>query len=118
MSISTAQLHVLHQKLRRVAESLRDDRRGASVPLEAIDPQVTAAQACDFLLPSPLTLATLRDTVQKKMDNVAVLLERATMHEALPADARTAAEEDNVFMEANYDTPPKAPGDDESAVDR
>lgn len=112
MSISTAQLEALQHQLAQLARRLADDRRPPSAILTATDPEVAEASACDFLLPSPLTLEALRETVQKKQDNVVVLLARAKLHEALPADAQAAAEEENAFMEADYDTPPTTQRDE------
>jgi hypothetical protein len=45
------------------------------------------------MLPQPLTLASLRETVRHKIDTVQVLLARAREHERLPPDAQLAADE-------------------------
>ncbi len=102
MSISSVQLEALAGNLHRLAERLQADSRAAETALSANDPVVAAANACDFLLPSPLTLETLRVTVQKKIENVAVLLERSLMHESLPPEAQAAAEEENKYIEEDY----------------
>ncbi|HEV2611037.1 MAG TPA: hypothetical protein VGU61_12280 [Noviherbaspirillum sp.] len=102
MSISVSQLEGLSDKLHRLSERLRSDRRPAGTALGENDPLVAAANDCDFLLPSPLTIDTLSATVEKKIGNVAVLLERARMHEQLPPDAQAAAEEENVLMDEDY----------------
>lgn len=102
MSISVAQLEALSDKLHRLAGRLHADRRPADSALGENDPLVAAANDCQFLLPSPLTIDTLSATVQKKLNNVAVLLERARMHQDLPPDAQAAAEEENMLMGEDY----------------
>jgi hypothetical protein len=102
MSISVSQLEGLSDKLHRLSERLRSDRRPSDTALGESDPLVAEANDCEFLLPSPLTIDTLSATVQKKLDNVAVLLERSRMHEELPPDAQAAAEEENVLMDEDY----------------
>ena len=111
MSISVARLESLSGKLHHLAERLRADHRAAGSALGENDPLVAAANECDFLLPSPLTIDTLSATVQKKLDNVAVLLERARMHQELPPDAQAAAEEENVLMDKDYQGDEATPGD-------
>lgn len=111
MSISSAQLEALSEKLHRVAALLQVDKRAADAELPASDALVVAANTCDFLLPSPLTLATLAATVQKKIDNVAVLLERSLMHESLPPQAQAAAEEENKYIEEDYQDDPASAED-------
>jgi hypothetical protein len=102
MSISVAKLETLSDKLHRLADRLRAERRLPTGALSEEDPLVTAAKDCEFLLPVPLTIDTLSTTVQKKIENVAVLLERARMHQDLPTDAQTAAEEEIVLMDEDY----------------
>lgn len=102
MSISSVQLQALSQNLHRLASKIEADERPVPTELGNADALVVAAQACDFLLPSPLTLETLAATVQKKLDNVAVLLERSLMHESLPPQAQAAAEEENKYIEEDY----------------
>ena len=102
MSISVAQLETLSDQLHRLAERLQADRRPREQTLDGGDPLIAAANDCDFLLPSPLTIETLSATVQKKIDNVAVLLDRARMHASLPEEAQAAAEEENMLMDEDY----------------
>ena len=45
------------------------------------------------MLPEPLTLAALFETVHHKIDTVQVLLTRAREHEQLQPDAQLAADE-------------------------
>jgi len=102
MSISSVQLEALSDNLHRLAGLLQADSRPADTELSRTDPLVVAAENCDFILPSPLTTKTLAATVQKKIENVAVLLERSLMHESLPPEAQAAAEEENKYIEENY----------------
>jgi hypothetical protein len=78
-----ARLHGLRERLR--AES-RDER-----VLGMDDPLVQAAQECDFMLPESLTVHSLSETVERKIGNVRLLLERARGHEDLPESAQLAA---------------------------
>lgn len=110
MSITTVQLELLHRQLEALGDRLQADHRPGSTELSENDSLVAAAAACDFLLPSPLTIDHLAATVQKKIANVDVLLERARMHESLPPEAQAAAEEENRYMEDDYASSPALPG--------
>ncbi len=112
MSINTATLEALHRQLCHLATRLNDDCRPPDTALEPGDTLLDDARACDFLLPSPLTLLTLQDSVQKKIETVAVLMERAKVHESLPRAAQAAAEEENAFIEDDYATPVTPRNDD------
>ena len=107
MSISTEKLETLCGKLQDLDNFLRVDARAPATALEQTDRLVVASQACDVMLPSPLTLAALSLTIQKKIETVGVLLERARLHQLLPADAQAAAEEENMFMEEDYCNAPE-----------
>ncbi|WP_151638305.1 hypothetical protein [Noviherbaspirillum aerium] len=96
-------------QLEKIAEQLRslktrlDSMPGSSEqPLQEDSEYVRAAQECDFMLPSPLTLGTLSETVDRKLQNVAVLMERARNHESLPEDAQAAAEQEYTMSDEDY----------------
>ncbi|MES2830665.1 MAG: hypothetical protein V4695_01570 [Pseudomonadota bacterium] len=103
MSIGTPQLEALSDKLHELAKRLHSDLTPGDSELNDGNSLVVSAKDCDFLLPTPLTLENLAATVQKKIDNINVLLERARMHESLPPEAQAAAEEENIYMEQDYD---------------
>lgn len=104
MSISVSDLDQMLAKLNGLADVLRADPRPQQSPLDKSDPLAVQADACEFPLPSPLTIATLKETVDRKIENVGVLLQRARMHEQLPPDAQEAAEQENDLIEENYQT--------------
>ena len=117
MSISTAHLEALHQQLRELGDRLQEDYRPSATELDENDVLVAAAVACDFLLPSSLTIDQLAATVQKKIENVDILLARSRMHESLPSEAQAAAEDENRYMEEDYASSPALPdGEDGSAA--
>jgi hypothetical protein len=100
MSISVQRLEELLDRLRNLERRLQASSRPADSPLAPDDPLVQLANDCEFFLPSPLCIATLAPTVERKIENVMVLLERARQREEIPADAQAAAEnEDNLVLE-------------------
>lgn len=54
------------------------------------------------MLPSPLTLGSLAETVDRKIANVGVLLDRARTHEDLPESAQMAADQEYLMTEDDY----------------
>lgn len=98
MVISVAQLETLLNKLQSLQQRLKNTDRSPSSELTESDPLVQAANECDFILPSPLTINTLQETVDRKIDNVLVLLERARQHEELPPDVQMAAEHEDILI--------------------
>ena len=116
MSITTAHLETLHRQLRELGDRLHEDHRPGATELDENDFLVAAAVACDFLLPSLLTIDQLAATVQKKIENVDVLLERSRMHESLPSEAQAAAEEENRYMEEDYASSPALPGSEDGSA--
>lgn len=54
------------------------------------------------MLPETLTTGTLAEAVDRKLANVAVLLERARKHESLPEDAQAAAEQEYMLSDEDY----------------
>jgi len=90
----SAKLNQLKNDLNRVSN---DDR-----PLDPRNALVQQAEECDFMLPEPLTTAALGEAVDRKLANVAVLLERARKHESLPEDAQAAAEQEYMLSDEDY----------------
>ena len=96
MSMTVEQLETLLAKLERLADALDASSKPADAPLANDDPLVRQAEECEFMLPSRLTVANLADTVERKIDNVQLLLERARQNQDIPQEARiAAANEDN-----------------------
>ena len=104
MSMSVADLEGLLAKLNHLARTLKTDTRPAERSLGKDDRLIGMAEECEFPLPSPLTINTLAETVDRKINNVQVLLERARMHEQLPPDAQEAAEQEYDLPEENLRT--------------
>jgi hypothetical protein len=71
-------------------------------PLADDSALVQAAKGCEFMLPETLTIGSLRETVDRKIANVSVLLERARKHDDLPTSAQTAAEQEYTATEDDY----------------
>ena len=110
MSISSEHLEAIRNNLHDLATRLKADRREPTTELTDHDALVIEARQCDFMLPSPLTIESLSETVARKIENVGVLLDRAEMHESLPPEARKAAEEENAYMVEDYQDDPALPG--------
>jgi len=91
--MQSIQLERLEQGLREVLRLVERDDHPAATVLGADHPAVRAADACELMLPEPLTLATLADAARHKIDTVHVLLARAREHEKLPPEAQLAADE-------------------------
>lgn len=98
MSLSTAQLEGLLNKLENLAAQLRSSSRPAEAVLTHDDPVVGLANDCEFMLPSPLTAANLLDTVERKINNVLLLRERASQNQEIPADAQFAADNEDTLI--------------------
>ena len=91
--MESARLEQLELGLRQVLRLIERDESGISGELPATHAAVKAAEACELMLPQPLTLATLAEAARHKIDNVQVLLARAREHESLPPEAQLAADE-------------------------
>lgn len=91
--METSQLETLSACLHRLHGRLVAAGAARNEPLPDDDPLVRDARACDFMLPQPLTVAALIDTVGRKIETVQVLLAQARRHEALPDAAQVAADE-------------------------
>ncbi|WEF34167.1 hypothetical protein [Pseudoduganella chitinolytica] len=102
--MQSMQLEKLEQGLREVLRLLERDERGAA-GLGVDHPAVTAAHACELMLPEPLTAATLAHAARHKIDNVQVLLARAREHEKLPPAAQLAADEGYLLDENDLAAP-------------
>src|SRR4051812_33565742 len=101
MSLSVERLEELLDRLKDLERRLQAGTKSADSPLAQNDPLVQLANDCEFFLPNPLTIGTLSSTVERKIDNVIVLLERARQRDEIPPDAQAAAEnEDNLVLEA------------------
>lgn len=88
--MQVSELELLDTRLRRLRDRLRSEPHAERV-LDMSDPLVQAALECDFMLPASLTVRNLGDTVERKIGNVQLLLERARTHEDLPESAQIAA---------------------------
>lgn len=93
------ELEDLSSRLHHLQQQLQAASAGNNSPLREDDPLVMAALECQFMLPSILTIETLAETVEKKINNVNLLLERARRHESLPEDAQVAADQDYLASE-------------------
>ncbi|TFW10220.1 hypothetical protein E4K72_02025 [Oxalobacteraceae bacterium OM1] len=103
-----AQLEDLASRLQHLRDALTR-RDGGDRPIAEDDPLLEEARACDFMLPEPLTEAALAHTVQHKLENVAVLLERARRHASLPRAAQVAAEQEYLATDEDLRAaPPQA----------
>jgi hypothetical protein len=100
--MQVSKLEELSARLHRLRDQLgaapSDDQ-----PLEEGDQLVRAARACEFMLPERLTVASLRETVDHKIETVGVLLERARKHEALPDEAQLVADQEYTATEEDYE---------------
>ena len=91
--MQSAQLERLEQGLREVLRLVARDDHPADTPLASDHPAALAANACELMLPEPLTLATLAGAARHRIDTVQVLLARPREHEKLPPEAQLAADE-------------------------
>jgi len=102
MAISTAQLEQMQHKLQALKQSLARRGQSGDTPIASDDPLAAMAADCEFPLPSPLNGRTLADEVDRKIANVAVLMDRARQHESLPPEMREAADQENTMMVEDY----------------
>lgn len=91
--MQVCKLEELSERLHRLRDQLDTTSLIRSTPLDKGDKFVQAAMECEFMLPQKLTVGSLADKVNNKIENVKVLLERARKHEDLPDAAQTAAEQ-------------------------
>ena len=101
MAISTGQLEQMQQKLTALKSRLQQER-GQDQPIAMDNPLVAMANACEFPLPATLTARTLAEEVERKLENVTVLMARAREHESLPPEMRAAADQENPMMVEDY----------------
>ncbi len=105
MSLSTAQLEHLLDKLEGLTAQLRAAGKPAATELAQDDPLVRSANECDFMLPSPLTTASLLETAERKINNVLLLLERARQNQDIPLDAQLAADNEDTLVRRSSSLP-------------
>ncbi len=91
--MESSRLEQLEQGLRNALRVIERDKSGQSSALAPEHPAARAAEECEVMLPNPLTLAALSETVRHKIDTVQVLLTRPREHEQLQPDAKLAADE-------------------------
>jgi hypothetical protein len=103
--MESARLEQLEQGLRNALRLI--DRDEGDDAVRADHPAVQAAQACELMLPEPLTMTALAEAIRHKIETVQVLLDRARAHEALPPDAQLAADEG--YLTATDGVPPPQP---------
>lgn len=100
--MQVAQLENIAEQLRSLKSRLERLPGPSEQSLGEDSEYIRAARECDFMLPAPLTLGTLSETVDRKLKNVAILVERARNHESLPEDAQAAAEQEYTMLEEDY----------------
>jgi len=101
-TMQVAQLEEIAERLRSLRSRLQKLSGSPDQTLNEDSEYVQAAKECDFMLPSPLTLGTLSETVERKIQNVSILMERALSHESLPEDAQAAAEQEYTMSDEDY----------------
>jgi len=102
MAISIARLEQMQDRLQALRQSLARRDQPPETPIAGNDPLAAMAADCEFPLPSPLNGRTLSEEVDRKIANVAVLMERARQHASLPAEMRAAADQENTMMVEDY----------------
>jgi hypothetical protein len=102
MAISTEQLEQLASKLHALKTRLAQRKHAPDAAIPMDDPVVDMVRACEFPLPGVMTARALEDEVDRKIANVAVLMDRARQHEALPPEIRAAADQENSLMVEDY----------------
>jgi hypothetical protein len=100
--MQVSKLEDLAARLHRLCDDVRSGTLDRHAPLDESSALVAAARECEFMLPQPLTVASLTDTVNHKIEIVNMLLRRAREHAGLPASARTAAEHEYIVTEDDY----------------
>lgn len=99
--MQVSELEQLDARLHHLRDRLRTEPHGERV-LGMEDPLVKAALECEFMLPDTLTVRNLAETVERKIGNVQLLLERARNHENLPESAQIAAEQEYMAGAQEY----------------
>lgn len=102
MAISTEQLEQMQARLQALKQALARREQSPDTPIASDDPLAAMAGDCEFPLPSPLNGRTLAEEVDRKIANVAVLMERARQHESLPPEMRAAADQENSLLVEDY----------------
>ncbi|WP_220807551.1 hypothetical protein [Noviherbaspirillum aridicola] len=99
--MQVSELELLDVRLHQLRDRLRSEPHGERM-LGMDDPLVKAALACEFMLPEQLTVRNLADTVERKIGNVQLLLERARSHEQLPESAQIASGQEYMAGSQEY----------------
>ena len=102
MAISTPQLEQMLEKLQALKQGIGRREQSPDMPIATNDPLAAMARDCEFPLPSPLSGRTLAEEVERKIANVAVLMERSRQHEALSPEMRAAADQENTLLVEDY----------------
>ncbi len=100
--MQVSDLEELSARLCRIREQLAAASLPADKPLMEYDPLVKAARAGEFMLPKPLTVGSLSETVDRKIANVTVLLERARKHEELAQTVQAADDQEYGLASDEY----------------
>ncbi|RJF95364.1 hypothetical protein [Noviherbaspirillum saxi] len=118
--MQVAKLEEISAKLEQLRDELYRTSSAQDQPLDEHGRLVQLAKECDFMLPPRLTVANLTGTVERKLANIAVLLERARKHESLPDDAQAAAEQEYTLTDEDYaaHTHQQSAGDEKHDADR
>lgn len=95
-------LEEISARLNQLKSDLKRALNEGDHPLDIHSALVRQAEECEFMLPEKLTTRTLAEAVDRKLANVAVLLERARKHESLPEDAQAAAEQEYMLSDEDY----------------
>lgn len=107
--MQVSELEQLDARLHALRDRLREQARAERV-LAMDDPLVKAALECEFMLPETLTVHNLADTVERKIGNVRLLLERARSHESLPEAAQIASGQEYMAGMEDYRAAHGQPG--------
>ncbi|KRB89905.1 hypothetical protein [Noviherbaspirillum sp. Root189] len=95
-------LEAISASLNQLKSDLKRALNEGDHPLDGHSALVRQAEECEFMLPEKLTTGALAEAVDRKLANVAVLLERARRHESLPEDAQAAAEQEYMLSDEDY----------------
>ena len=99
MSMNVEHLESLLTKLQQLQRRLNETSTPRDIELRKGDPLVQLAMECDFFLPSPLNVQTLSSTVDNKIENVNLLLDRARQNADVPADAKAVIENEYLLVD-------------------
>lgn len=101
MSMNVEHLESLLIKLQQLQLRLNETSTPRDAELPQGDPLVQLAMDCDFFLPTQLNVETLSSTVDNKIENVNLLLDRARQNADVPADAKAVIENEYLLVDAD-----------------